>query len=710
MKLDSTGVSSNSAKASSNPAKASSNPAKASSNPAKAPSNPAKISSLAIKDFVLYKRNQNPTIKKKDALLIQGLTASFEAGKLNAIMGPNGSGKTTMLTALYGLSDRSTKTAGSILLDGKPRTHSNWFSRVSYIEQFPYTPPMTTVRQAIQFSLDLKNDRVGTAETLETHSELIDKLHLSKVLDTGIAVLSGGERQRVAIAADIVAGKDILVMDEPTSDLDSHLALSLMVFLKQLASAGKMVIFTIHQPSDQLVKLFDNVLLMHRGCCVYSGPLSGLDGFLAEHGINRPADWSVSDFIFEAFYNESSFKAINDQKEQISQLLNNILSRAEVTVRSATASNKSTIKVQIRPRLGQTYILLRRAMRLFKTWQFYLRPFTAILFEVFFANIIARILRASLTHETLRTFVVSLFPAPQSPVGAQALQMVDSIDKDLSSLTPPARKLLETCNGIITYSKVISAKTTTQLMLMFIFGSNILFDTVHIKREISLSYYAPASFILAFFIIDTLIFSAYAILILIIVRFSGLWGEQMPYGPLGVFGTYLHMPITIAASNAIIYCFDVLPAIRESIRSCLNLLWTFGFRLSTLARALLSSWPYILKLVLILLTIIELPIPPIHFLTFANYLTTDKVVAATGKLLAETSQVVSGELPGAYKEILSEIRNVALETCKHFYSTATSSLFGAANMLVVTEVMALLCGVVSFMVLCYGFSVRTSLG
>jgi len=302
------------------------------------------MSTLCIKDLVTVKKNTDDLKdKSKYKIILKGLsTVQFESGKLNAIMGPNGCGKTTMLKTIYGIMDGETKTSGSILLDGEVRTPAEWFSKISMIEQRPYLPAKKTVRDVIQLALDLHNSKFNRNTKMEDIEDIAACLCLEGVLNTRITALSGGEHKRVAILYNIIFDKEILILDEPTSDLDSHLALNLIVFLKKFAvERSKMIIFTIHQPSDQIVKQFDNLLFMASFGAIYSGPMAQLDQFLSSNGIVRPEDWTMSDFLFEAFYNKSTFKAVSSQSTEIQALIDSTNAHAESVFVSSSPSDKS---------------------------------------------------------------------------------------------------------------------------------------------------------------------------------------------------------------------------------------------------------------------------------------------------------------------------------------------------------------------------------
>ena len=134
---------------------------------------------LETNDLVIYRKSAKPT-DKTDALIAKGLSLKFESGKLNAILGPNGCGKTTTLTYLYGVCDKTFKTSGSVLLDGEQRDPNTWFSKVSMVEQLSYFPEDEIVIHALRFSLGLKNSQYGTKDQLSNYSDLIDKKTIAR--------------------------------------------------------------------------------------------------------------------------------------------------------------------------------------------------------------------------------------------------------------------------------------------------------------------------------------------------------------------------------------------------------------------------------------------------------------------------------------------------------------------------------------------------
>ena len=125
------------------------------------------------------------------------------------------------------------------------------------------------------------------------------KLNLKKSEKAAINRLSGGERRRLSFATEILTDPSILFFDEPTSGLDSFMAISIVESMRQLAQSGKTVIFTIHQPSSELVELFDDICLISEGQLVFLGNMANAATFFHSQGFFSPPDYNPIDFYIK---------------------------------------------------------------------------------------------------------------------------------------------------------------------------------------------------------------------------------------------------------------------------------------------------------------------------------------------------------------------------------------------------------------------------
>lgn len=127
-------------------------------------------------------------------------------------------------------------------------------------------------------------------------SEILQHLNLNHQRNSTADKLSGGERKRLSIAVELVANPKILFLDEPTTGLDEVTAAQCIRLLKLLASEGRTIVCTIHQPSATIFNYFDNIYVLAKGICVYQGAPTAIIPFLNQMNLNCPTHYSPSDF------------------------------------------------------------------------------------------------------------------------------------------------------------------------------------------------------------------------------------------------------------------------------------------------------------------------------------------------------------------------------------------------------------------------------
>ncbi|KAI8435267.1 hypothetical protein MSG28_003606 [Choristoneura fumiferana] len=115
----------------------------------------------------------------------------------------------------------------------------------------------------------------------------------------GRKTLSGGERKRLAFATELLTDPGLLFCDEPTTGLDSFSAQKLVSLLRASAAQGKTVICTIHQPSSELVALFDKLVLLAEGRVAYAGSAKGALGFFESLGYHCPITYNPTDYFIK---------------------------------------------------------------------------------------------------------------------------------------------------------------------------------------------------------------------------------------------------------------------------------------------------------------------------------------------------------------------------------------------------------------------------
>ena len=111
--------------------------------------------------------------------------------------------------------------------------------------------------------------------------------------------ISGGEKKRVSIGQEMLINPSLLLLDEPTSGLDSTTAHRIVTTIKRLASGGRTVVTTIHQPSSRIYHMFDKVVLLSEGSPIYYGPASSAMEYFSSVGFSTTMTVNPADLLLD---------------------------------------------------------------------------------------------------------------------------------------------------------------------------------------------------------------------------------------------------------------------------------------------------------------------------------------------------------------------------------------------------------------------------
>ncbi|XP_070612794.1 broad substrate specificity ATP-binding cassette transporter ABCG2-like isoform X1 [Erythrolamprus reginae] len=234
---------------------------------------------------------------KKNILF--NISGSMKPG-LNAILGPTGCGKSSLLDILSTRKDPQ-GLSGAILLDGMALpTHFKCMS--GYVVQDDIVMGTLTVRENLMFSAALRLPLSTTKyEKNQRVEQILKELDLTRVADSKVGTyftrgVSGGERKRTSIGLELITNPKVLFLDEPTTGLDSSTANAVLLLLKRMSLQGKTIIFSIHQPRYSIFKLFDTLTLLAAGKLLYHGPADNALPYFKSLGFvcepyNNPADF-----------------------------------------------------------------------------------------------------------------------------------------------------------------------------------------------------------------------------------------------------------------------------------------------------------------------------------------------------------------------------------------------------------------------------------
>lgn len=203
------------------------------------------------------------------AIGLRNVTISEGPGKLIGIMGASGAGKTTLLNVLAGLEKPS---KGEILINGYNihERQDKIKGVVGYVSQDDLLIEELTVFENLYYNAKLCFANLTNDEIKGRVSSVLENLGLDsrKDLKVGSVLdkkISGGQRKRLNIALELIREPAILFLDEPTSGLSSRDSENVIDLLKELSLKGKLVFVIIHQPSSDIYKMFDKMIIMDTG-------------------------------------------------------------------------------------------------------------------------------------------------------------------------------------------------------------------------------------------------------------------------------------------------------------------------------------------------------------------------------------------------------------------------------------------------------------
>jgi ABC transport system ATP-binding/permease protein len=200
---------------------------------------------------------------------LQNINIAETGGKLIGLMGASGSGKSTLLNVLNGSEKPS---SGRVLINGNDiHAHSKKLEGiVGFIPQDDLLIEDLTVFENLYYSARLCFGHY----TRQQHAELVERvllsLGLSEIRNLKVGspldkTISGGQRKRLNIGLELLREPTILFVDEPTSGLSSRDSENIMDLLKELSLRGKMIFVVIHQPSSDIFKMFDTLIILDVG-------------------------------------------------------------------------------------------------------------------------------------------------------------------------------------------------------------------------------------------------------------------------------------------------------------------------------------------------------------------------------------------------------------------------------------------------------------
>lgn len=228
---------------------------------------------------------QNIRKRFGETVALDDLSLEFCDGKLTTLLGPSGCGKSTLLNLISGILP---PTSGSIYFGDRDVTSLSPDKRnIGLVFQNYALYPHMTVGENIAFPLEIK--KVSKKERMERAAEFAKLLRIEDYFTRKPSQLSGGQQQRVAIARALAKEPEILLLDEPLSNLDARLRLEMREEIRRLQmETGITTIFVTHDQEEAL-SISDHILLLKKGRIQQYG--------LPQELYDEPCNPFVADFL-----------------------------------------------------------------------------------------------------------------------------------------------------------------------------------------------------------------------------------------------------------------------------------------------------------------------------------------------------------------------------------------------------------------------------
>lgn len=217
------------------------------------------------------------TLRRGPRRVLDDISVTFAAGRLTAVIGPNGAGKSTMLTIAAGLlsPDSGTVRLGADLLTALPK--QQLAVRRAYLPQRAQVEWPISVERVVALGLLPQLPAFGGLPDAfrPAIDAALEACDLHDLRDRKATTLSGGELARAMLARAIVGDPELLIVDEPTADLDPRHGIDAARRLRARADAGRTVIVAIHD-LDLALRFAEDIVAIRDGKLLAAGPVAGV--------------------------------------------------------------------------------------------------------------------------------------------------------------------------------------------------------------------------------------------------------------------------------------------------------------------------------------------------------------------------------------------------------------------------------------------------
>nr|WOD55117.1 ABCG transpoter Brown [Hymenopus coronatus] len=232
---------------------------------------------------------------EEEVIILDNVSGRIRSGSLVAVLGSSGCGKTTLLAAVSKRLKGNIK--GKVLLANRPVQRSLLTKISGFVPQKDIAFTSLTAKEHLLFMSHMRLDReLCLGDRIAWIQTLLADLNLLGCEQTQLSAMSGGERRRLSLAVELLTDPPMLFCDEPTTGLDSYNASTVVEKLRHLATRGKVVLCSIHQPTSDVLNCFHQVILMAGGRMAFQGTLAQAYQFFASQGYKCPVAYNPAEF------------------------------------------------------------------------------------------------------------------------------------------------------------------------------------------------------------------------------------------------------------------------------------------------------------------------------------------------------------------------------------------------------------------------------
>jgi Cu-processing system ATP-binding protein len=218
--------------------------------------------------------------------VLRGIDLEVTPGRVTAIVGPNGTGKTTLIKAILGLVHAD---AGTITVDGTVvGDDCGYRARIGYMPQVPRFPQNLTGAELLAMLRDMRGGGFPAGQAID--EELVERFELTSQLGKPVRTLSGGTQQKLNAVMAFLFSPRLLILDEPTAGLDPASSAAFKDKILAERDAGRTFVLSSHF-MNELEELADDVVFLLEGKVQYRGPVEELMRSTRQANLGRAISW-----------------------------------------------------------------------------------------------------------------------------------------------------------------------------------------------------------------------------------------------------------------------------------------------------------------------------------------------------------------------------------------------------------------------------------